>query len=347
MGDVLSFDSKYYASIIREYGYDPVGFSSVPMMPALANRADEQALWCCSYNVEAVLDPDGQTLFSTGVGMSGCPHMGTVSQIAKAKMLQEAGYRVQLVLGDIDAYTGRNITWSKTQELAERYSHFITALGFSSDILCPRRQSTSEYMLTCLSLVARHMSYELACDSEEDLQPLVMGDGNIARLLVFELNRQGLVPDVLTRSGEWPYLDLLQARAMGSYEDLASVAVGQYDLLFECVGFSQAKTLPASLRCARPGATLLFLGVYPETYEIPLRLRPLFEHEYRIYGVRSFLRSDFSEAVQQMERCFGELSRAFPLRIVDAQDVTALEECLRHPSASKVVIDFMEGRPTP
>lgn len=165
----LSFDSNHYAGVIREYGYDPVGFSSVPMMPALTHEADEQVLRCCSYNVGDVLQPDQQILFSTGIGMSGCPHMGTVSQIVRARMLQKAGYRMQLVLGDIDAYTGRNITWSKMQELAERYSRFITSLGFSADGLCPRRQSTSEHMLTCLSLVARRMSFELASGSEEDL----------------------------------------------------------------------------------------------------------------------------------------------------------------------------------
>lgn len=170
--------------------------------------------------------------------------------------------------------------------------------------------------------------------------PIVLGDGNIARLLVFALNRRGLIPDVLTRTGKWPHQDLLEANSVGSYEDAGLDVAGKYDLLFECVGFSQARTLEASLRCTRPGASLFFLGVYPETYLVPLRLRSFFELEYRIYGVRSFLRKDFTEAVRQMELHLDEFTEAFPLRVVDARNVATLEECLRRPSESKIVVDF-------
>jgi len=58
--------------------------------------------------------------------------MGTLSQILKAIRLQQAGIPVQIVLGDLDAYNGKNLQFERTQELVERYHAFILNLGFNA-----------------------------------------------------------------------------------------------------------------------------------------------------------------------------------------------------------------------
>ncbi|MEK7219470.1 MAG: hypothetical protein AAB687_02220 [Patescibacteria group bacterium] len=61
---------------------------------------------------------DERVIATTGFGLSGTPHMGTLSQILRALRLQQAGIPVQVVLGDLDAYNGKNTPLDRAHELA-------------------------------------------------------------------------------------------------------------------------------------------------------------------------------------------------------------------------------------
>lgn len=57
--------------------------------------------------------------------------MGTISQIMRAIFLQEQGFNVQFVLGDLDSYNARSQPYPVVKARAKQYKEFINNLGFS------------------------------------------------------------------------------------------------------------------------------------------------------------------------------------------------------------------------
>ncbi|MFC7140856.1 hypothetical protein ACFQMA_13615 [Halosimplex aquaticum] len=96
---------------------------------------------------------DRPTLVSTGVGMTGPPHLGTVGQVLTAVELQQAGLGVQFVIADLEPYHG-GTPLERVQALAERYRGFIRGLGFDPDRGRLRTQSEARDVMHTAQLLA-------------------------------------------------------------------------------------------------------------------------------------------------------------------------------------------------
>lgn len=178
------FTTSWYDQVIKEYGYDPIGFASVnhrlgDMPPEMVGQ-----LWLCEYAFACSMDIS-KTLYTTGIGLSGVPHMGTISQILRTIMLQRYGCNVQIVLGDIDAYTGRGELWDSTQELKDQYDQFILNMGFMSDRGILRAQADNSNVFRAQSKIAKYFEDSTAERSEEDLHQFYVDHAKVEDDMTF------------------------------------------------------------------------------------------------------------------------------------------------------------------
>lgn len=72
------------------------------------------------------------TMVTTGVGMTGPPHLGTVAQMRTALVLQRAGLDVQFVTADYEPYAGGR-SRAAVRALAARYRALLEHMGFDPD----------------------------------------------------------------------------------------------------------------------------------------------------------------------------------------------------------------------
>lgn len=169
----VTFDRKYYNSLMKEFGYNPLEFEKINFSLGSLKKDDLQRMWLCHYDGKRFardLREGRKVIVSTGFGLSGEPHIGTLSQILKSIALQKAGIPVQIVLGDLDAYNGKNINLRRTLELAKKYEKFILSLGFNKrkgSIL--RAQYDKLEILRTAYLIGHFMDDEMFNEAEEDL----------------------------------------------------------------------------------------------------------------------------------------------------------------------------------
>ncbi|MBW9324563.1 hypothetical protein FG877_13605 [Enterococcus casseliflavus] len=99
-----------------------------------------------------------KTIITTGIGMSGIPHLGTVSQILNIIKLQNIGFKTQLVLGDLDAYNSRNKTYKEVEILTQKYLKLSAFLGydFSNGII--RSQSDNLNVFRTVYKISKYVS---------------------------------------------------------------------------------------------------------------------------------------------------------------------------------------------
>ncbi|WP_304181022.1 hypothetical protein [Leptotrichia trevisanii] len=124
------FDDRYYNKIIKKYKYNPMDFK--PMNFYFNNISPNimKTKWLCHSGIDKI-NNYSSTIISTGIGLSGVPHMGTLSQIMRSIFLQSKGFKVQFVLGDLDSYNARNQELNIVLKRAEHYKKFISKLGFN------------------------------------------------------------------------------------------------------------------------------------------------------------------------------------------------------------------------
>lgn len=98
--------------------------------------------------------------------------MGTLSQILRAIFLQQAGFEVQFVLGDLDSYNARNQSLDILAERVEKYSNFIKRLGFDEQKGILRNQIDHPEILKTAYLISNCLTDEDFLAAEEDLSEL-------------------------------------------------------------------------------------------------------------------------------------------------------------------------------
>lgn len=174
MLDVV-FDDTYYRETIKKYGYNSFDFKPINFEISHLKKEDLNQRWLCHYNgepfAEAIKRQD-PTIITTGIGLSGTPHMGTISQIMRAIFLQQEGLNVQFVMGDLDSYNARNQPYEVVSARAEQYEEFITKLGFSKEKGILRRQSNRLDVLKTAYLISNCLKDEDFHNAEEDLSEL-------------------------------------------------------------------------------------------------------------------------------------------------------------------------------
>lgn len=184
MGKII-FDKAYYERVMSEFGYDPLKFGQINFSLGSLSEEDLQRRWLCHHDGDVFAKDHSsgkKAIVSTGFGLSGTPHAGTLSQILRSIALQKAGVPVHMVLGDLDAYNGKAKPLSYTLELAERYREFVLNLGFNPDspsIL--RSQFDATDVLRTAYLIGHYIDDDMFLRAEEDLHELYSEQGKVDR----------------------------------------------------------------------------------------------------------------------------------------------------------------------
>lgn len=158
MTNAVLFSEPYYRDVVAEHGYttldlDRFGFALAGLDPATLN-----ARYLCHHQGERfAATPVERRAVTTGFGMSGAPHMATVSHILKMVELQRGGETCQIVLGDLDAYNGKARTFSHVTELATQFREYAVRLGFDPRRGTLRTQVGHLPTLESMYLLARYV----------------------------------------------------------------------------------------------------------------------------------------------------------------------------------------------
>jgi len=161
----IIFNENYYKRVMQEFGYEPIKFSQINFSLGDLNKDDLQRRWLCHHN---------------GDGLSGKPHVGTLSQILRSIILQKAGIPINMVLGDLDAYNGKSKSLDYVLELAEKYQNFVRKLGFNeSPPSILRSQYNSLEVLRTSYLIGHYMDDDMFRVTEEDLHHFYTTQGKV------------------------------------------------------------------------------------------------------------------------------------------------------------------------
>lgn len=179
----IAFNQEYYEMIMKEFGYNPIKFGRINFSLGGLSEEDLQRKWICHHDGDTFarhLSRGRRGIVSTGFGLSGIPHAGTLSQILRAIVLQKTGIPVNMVLGDLDAYNGKSKSLPETLDLAEKYREFVLNLGFDPNppsIL--RSQYNNLEVLRTAYLIGHYMDDEMFDKSEEDLHEMYSKNGKV------------------------------------------------------------------------------------------------------------------------------------------------------------------------
>lgn len=177
---MLRFDNDYYQEVIRKHHYDPMDFNPIDFDLNQINSRNLQYKWLCHYQGNAfskAIHDNKKCIVTTGIGLSGVPHLGTLSQILRAIFLQKNGLKVQIVLGDLDSYNARNQPLEVVLERAEMYKEFIKKLGFDDTKGILRSQYNNEEILKTAYLISKVLKDKDFKEAEEDLSELYQKKG--------------------------------------------------------------------------------------------------------------------------------------------------------------------------
>lgn len=172
---MIKFDDDYYRRTIEKYNYNDMDFKPIDFDLNTISKDIMKEKWLCHYKAEEFVDGlknNKKQIITTGIGLSGTPHMGTLSQILRAIFLQRAGFEVQFVLGDLDSYNARNQSFDILAERVEKYSNFIKKLGFDVNKGILRNQIDHTEILKTAYLISNCLSDEDFLAAEEDLSEL-------------------------------------------------------------------------------------------------------------------------------------------------------------------------------
>lgn len=176
----MRFDQSYYESVINQYNYSPLDFSKINFnLPGIDSRQLETK-WLCHNDGDIFADrlaSGKKSIVTTGIGLSGAPHLGTISQILRAIFLQQKGLLVQFVLGDLDSYNARNQPLDRLSSLEGKYREFILKLGFDPNKGILRNQKNRLDVLLTSYIIANRIEDVDFNDTEEDLQKIYKKSG--------------------------------------------------------------------------------------------------------------------------------------------------------------------------
>ena len=169
MTTAVTFNEAYYDRVLDENGYARLGlrdfdFSLAGLAPDILNTR-----YLCHHAGEAfALTPVEKRVVTTGFGMSGRPHLATISHILKMAELQTGGESCQIVLGDLDAYNGKARPYAQVTELAAQFAEYAVRLGFDSVRGVLRAQEGHLPALETMYLLGRYIDKTDFDRAEED-----------------------------------------------------------------------------------------------------------------------------------------------------------------------------------
>lgn len=163
------FSEAYYRRLLAEFGYASFDVQRFDFTFCGLDATTLNARYLCHHRAGDYLRvPATRRIVTTGFGMSGVPHLATVTHLLKVIELQRGGERCQIVLGDLDAYNGKNKVYAEAAELAERFAKFAVRLGFDPEGGVLRRQEHHLPALETMYLLGRHLEQSDFDGAEED-----------------------------------------------------------------------------------------------------------------------------------------------------------------------------------
>lgn len=176
------FSQGYYEAVIKKQGYNLDVFEGFGEDFLSLGREELMATFLCHQGLYDFRDSNGDKSVLTGFGLSGTPHLGTLSQVYRTGLLNEAGVHAEVILGDLDAYNGKQTALAKTRLLADQYKRFIVR----SNILDPdnsrvRNQFDSPEVVRTSYLLGRYITDEQFEGAQEDLHAFYAEQGKVDR----------------------------------------------------------------------------------------------------------------------------------------------------------------------
>lgn len=172
IGKSIVFNKNYYSKLIKRYHYNPVDFKKINFS---LNNLDVKALerrFVCHHDGDVFvknLKRGDKSIITTGFGLSGVPHMGSISAILKVIELQKTGIKTQIVLGDFDSYNARKQKLDVVRHRVKLYRNFISKLGYNSSAGIIRDQYSHPEILHTAFIIAHYLSDKDFIEAEEDI----------------------------------------------------------------------------------------------------------------------------------------------------------------------------------
>jgi len=179
----IRFDDAHYKKIMKKFNYEPSRFSRINFALRAVLEEDLQLRWLCHHDADKAskrMAEGRKTTVSTGIGISGVPHIGTISQIMRAAYLQKAGIDVRFVLGDLDAYNGKNKELGYVLEMTKKYSEFVKRLCLGGkEKAGVRDQNSDSGTLRTMYLIGKFMDEKMFKEAEEELHDFYVKGGKV------------------------------------------------------------------------------------------------------------------------------------------------------------------------
>ncbi len=204
MAETVLFSEDYYRQVLSTFGYTPFDLHQFDFAVAGLDAGTLNARYLCHHQGRQYrrAAPD-RRIITTGFGMSGVPHLATVSHILKMVELQGGGESCQIVLGDLDAYNGKARSYDEVRELAEQFSEYTLRLGFDNAAGVLRRQEGYLAALETMYLLGRYVEQSDFDVAEEDNHAYYVDRGLVDTTMTF---RRALSLSLMTAD----FLDLGQ-----------------------------------------------------------------------------------------------------------------------------------------
>lgn len=186
MTEPVLFSESYYRRVLDEFGYTSFDLHRFDFVLAGVDTDTLNARYLCHHHGEQYLrTAPSRRIITTGFGMSGVPHLATVSHILKMVELQRGGERCQIVLGDLDAYNGKCRPYAEVRELAERFREYARRLGFDDEAGVLRCQEGNLPALEAMYLLGRYVDQADFDAAEEDNHRYYAGRGAVDATMTF------------------------------------------------------------------------------------------------------------------------------------------------------------------
>lgn len=146
----------FYDALADQFGYEEPtdSLSGIP-------SSDIQRRYALVDNPNVVFDDGLKRRFMASAGMSGPPHLGTLSQIHAARELADAGLDVEFLLADIEKHVGAGMPWTYVRDLSDRYRGLARELGYTGGI---RTQNEDRDVMHTAIMLSRYYERDLLDD---------------------------------------------------------------------------------------------------------------------------------------------------------------------------------------
>lgn len=170
------FNKAYYDQTVRKYGYSNVEFQTVDFSLEQYDVSSMQRRFLCHHNGNSFAEAvrlERKAIVTTGFGMSGNPHLGTISQIIKISELNRHGMTTQVVLGDLDSYNARNQSLEEARRLSDGFGKYVAAMGYKAEGRSVLRDQFSHPQISRTAyLISKYITDADFEEAKEDIAPV-------------------------------------------------------------------------------------------------------------------------------------------------------------------------------